>query len=573
MSAVSSLFARFSIRTIILGNSLLLLILLGLSSGYAIYAMSQIGEELEGIAEQDIPLTEAIALITEHQLEQTIHLERALRHSQRSGDADANKANKAINAEVSAFEQLNVLVNKEIKQTEEDAKVAISHAHNIEETKEFEHVLKELTSIESLHRTFEQHSHSLFEMIKQNRVEELEAMAIKTEHEADQLAHSLEALHHEIGEFTAHAAREAEAHEIQATGVLSTILIISILVGLLTTYVIVRTIWAQIGLEPKEINQLSQRISDGDLSMEMPDTGKEQGVFSSMTRMVGSLNRLINDIQRGAEQVSESSRNVAVITEQTNQNLSTQHQSTEQVAAAITEMTAAVEEVARTTTSAAGAANSAKAQLNEGGLLVDNTVQGIKELSGQLQQTMTDISELEQGAAEITGILDVIKRIADQTNLLALNAAIEAARAGEQGRGFAVVADEVRSLAKSTQESTSEIEEMILSLQSSASSSINSMRVGSDQAATLLSQSNQVTKALLEAQQTVNDISDMNAQIAQAAEEQKTVSLDISQNVMGISTMSRETGEGSEQLTVTSEELAQLARSLLGNTERFKVAS
>ena len=235
-------------------------------------------------------------------------------------------------------------------------------------------------------------------------------------------------------------------------------------------------------------------------------------------------------------------------------------------------MTAAVEEVARNTTAAADAAEGAKYQLNEGGVLVENTVQGIKDLSQQLAQTMTDIGQLEEGAEKISGILDVIKRIADQTNLLALNAAIEAARAGEQGRGFAVVADEVRSLAKSTQESASEIEEMILSLQSSATSSINSMRIGSDQAENLLSQSSQVTEALDKVQQSVNEISDMNVQIASAAEQQKAVSADISQNVTGISMMAKETGEDSEKLAVTSGELAQLAKGLQGSAERFKIA-
>ncbi|OMH37956.1 methyl-accepting chemotaxis protein [Motiliproteus sp. MSK22-1] len=571
MSFVSDFFSRFSIRSLILGNSLLLLILLGISSGYSIFSMNQIGQELEGIAEQDIPLTEAITLITEHQLEQTIHLERVLRHGQRLTSGDSGAIN-AVNDEIVAFDRISSQVDQEIKQSEESAKEAISHAHNTEELEQFTNLLKVLESIEVQHKAFEKHGHELFEMIKQRQTKALATMTVEIEQEADKLTRELESLLHEISEFTERAAHQAELHEQSAVRVLSVILFVSTILGVLATYIIIRTVWTQIGLEPKAMNSLSQRIADGDLSMNISSTGRELGVFSSMIQMVSNLKRLIKEIHGGAEHVSESSRNLVVIAEQTNHNLSSQHQNTELVATAITQMTAAVEEVARNTTSAADAAESARYQLNEGGELVENTVQGIKDLSRQLDQTMTDIGQLEQGAEKITGILDVIKGIADQTNLLALNAAIEAARAGEQGRGFAVVADEVRSLAKSTQESASEIEEMILGLQSSASSSINSMRVGSDQANKLLTQSGQVTNALEQIQQTVADISDMNAQIASAAEQQKAVSADISQNVNQISVMSKETREDSEKLSVTSEELAQLAKGLLESTERFKIA-
>ena len=570
MSAFSRLFNRFSIRVLILGNSLLLLTLLVLCSGYAVFSMTQIGEELDGIANQDIPLTASIAKITEHQLEQTIHLERALRFSLQA-ESGSSHAIDALQAEIIAFDQLSKKVNQEIKDSQQQAKNAIGQAHNLIEKQEFMHVLKELKSIDLLHSDFEHHSHKAFTLIKQHLSAEAEIMMQEVELEADQLTSVLEELLNEIGTFTERAAHLAQQHEQSGLKTLSSIVILSIALGLLMSYAIIRSIWGQIGMEPKAMNTLSQRIADGDLSMQLPNTGRELGVYASMTKMVSNLKHLIDDIQRGAEHVSESSQNLARVTEKTNLNLASQTQSTEQVATAITEMVAAVDEVARNTSAASDSALSAKNQLSQGSLLVDDTVNGIKQLSQQLNNTMTVIGSLEQEARGINSILDVIKGIADQTNLLALNAAIEAARAGEQGRGFAVVADEVRSLAKSTRESASEIEQMISRLQSSANSSIQAMRAGSEQSSQLLSQSEKVTRALDQVQQTVSDISDMNMQIALAAREQKEVSAHISENITGISSMSKENGDGSQLLSATSEELAVLATQLLGRTEQFKV--
>ncbi|WP_028468139.1 methyl-accepting chemotaxis protein [Neptunomonas japonica] len=570
MSGMFAFLSAFSMRGLIFFNSLLLLMLLAISFTFSIFSMAQVGQELEGIAEQDIPLTASLISITEHQLEQTIHLERALRHGQPAvvgGSVDTETVNK----EVSKFDQLSLRVANEIKHSAKQAKEVISHAHNDEERDEFSHVLAELKSIGVKHYTFEQHSHRLFEVIKQRRSEELSILASEVEHESDELTQALESLLHEISVFTGNAAISAKEHEQEAMTTLSVIMAISVIVGILATYLIGRIIWGQLGIEPKDMQLLSQRIADGNLSAKALNADKERGVFSSLIRMEDSLKRLVFGIKSGSQQVAEASNNLITIAENTNQGLNFQHQNTEQVATAVTQMTASAEEVVRNTASAADAAAKAKNQLDEGGVLVESTVDGIHGLSQQLNETMVDIAKLEQGAMEITGILDVIKRIADQTNLLALNAAIEAARAGEQGRGFAVVADEVRSLAKSTQESASEIESMIISLQSSASSSINSMRLGSDQAVTLLSRSSQVTASLSEIQQTVSDISDMNAQIASAAQEQKSVSLHINQNIVEISTMSKETSQDSENLIVTSAALAELASKLLGSVKRFKV--
>ncbi len=568
---MTNLLSRLSLKALILSNALILLALLTICSGYAILSMSQIGEELEGIADLDIPLTAKISSVTEHQLEQAIHFERAVRYGEQAERQHSGAAAKFA-SEAAAFDKLVERVSREFTEAEELAAHAVASAHNEVELKEFTKIAGVLRSMKGAYESVVSHSEEVFAHLREHRLSDAELMAEKVEHEEDLFIRSLEELLQEISVFTARSADAAREHEEDALNTLGMLLAVSFLVGVLVSVYTIRCVWRQIGHEPRILNAISQQIAAGDLSVELSGTGNAVGVYASIIEMLNSLKSLIDGIQRGAQQVSSSSQELANVTERTHLNLSSQHQSTEQVATAITEMTAAVEEVAKNTTAAADAARDARLQVSRGGELVTQTVQGVQNLSQQLDETTSVIGQLEQGATEISSILDVIKGIADQTNLLALNAAIEAARAGEQGRGFAVVADEVRALAKNTQESASEIESMISGLQASANSSVKAMKLGSEQAMEVMDQSGQVTEALDQIQQVVGSISDMNAQIAAAAEEQKAVAEDISQNISGISNMSQQTGESAQLLTETSDELARLSVDLQDNVRRFHLA-
>ncbi|WP_165840134.1 methyl-accepting chemotaxis protein [Motiliproteus coralliicola] len=531
--------------------------------------MSSIGKELEGIAELDVPLTEKLTAVSEHQLQQAVHFERVLRYFEQA-QAGTGSGDR-IDKELSYIDKLGAKVKQELSEAEQLANLAVRQAHSAEELSEFKQVLASIGEISGGYAQFTSQMQRAIGLFKDNKPEQMLAVVDQMVQQEEALVHQLEELVHEIGQFTEHAAREALAHEQSALTTLISIAVGSILLGIILSLVIVRDIWREIGHEPRALNQIAQSIADGDLTMEAPDKANALGVYGALGTMLINLKTLIEGIQVGGEHVASSSQELAAVTEQTNQNLSSQHQSTDQVATAITEMSSAVEEVARNTTDAADAANEATNQVSQSSALVGQTVEGVQSLAQQLQDTMSVIGDLEQGATEISSILDVIKGIADQTNLLALNAAIEAARAGEQGRGFAVVADEVRSLAKSTQESAAEIENMIVRVQASANQSVGAMRQGTEQAEQVLVQSEQVTAALDQVQSAVGAISDMNTQIASAAEEQKAVAEDVSRNINEIATMAMENGEGSKQLTATSEELSQLAQQLQSQIRQFRL--
>jgi methyl-accepting chemotaxis protein len=195
----------------------------------------------------------------------------------------------------------------------------------------------------------------------------------------------------------------------------------------------------------------------------------------------------------------------------------------------------------------------------------------VQQLNSSIQTTMTSILDLEKGAESIGGILDVIKGIADQTNLLALNAAIEAARAGEQGRGFAVVADEVRTLAQNTQQSTAEIEEMIHELQKGSKESVSAMEQGSEKTTSIVARFSELAQALNTSVNSVNEVTGMSQQIADSAQQQSQASAEITEKVHQIRDLSVETGSGASEIRRASDDLARLAAELSAAVAKFKL--
>ena len=287
--------------------------------------------------------------------------------------------------------------------------------------------------------------------------------------------------------------------------------------------------------------------------------------------MIKRLKGMIEHISASAEQQAAASQELSSITAQTDQNVRRQHQATDQVATAINEMSASIDEVTSRTSEASDAADNSKQLVNTSSLTINETIEQIKALSVGILDSKALIDEVQEGTADIVNILVVIKGIADQTNLLALNAAIEAARAGEQGRGFAVVADEVRTLAQNTQKSTVEIETMIQSLENKVSRATTSMNVGSEQAKQIVDRTHEVTRSLSEVEASVSLISDMNIQIATATQQQSEVARDISQQAVEISDISVETGDSAQEISAASDELAKLAADLSDQVKTFKI--
>lgn len=269
-----------------------------------------------------------------------------------------------------------------------------------------------------------------------------------------------------------------------------------------------------------------------------------------------------SELIKVTNELSFAAAHLSGVTESTNENISKQQLETDMVATAMNEMSTTVEEVARNASDAATAAEQANNSANKGESIAEESKESIDALVGDINKASDVIAQLEKDSSEITVVLDVIKGIAEQTNLLALNAAIEAARAGEQGRGFAVVADEVRSLATRTQTSAHEIDGMIQALQAGVRSSVSVMEIASTKGSESSIKVEDTFNALKDIHKSVNIINDMNAQIATAAEEQSAVANEINQNIVSITQVAEATTQDASDSQATSVKIATISQQL-----------
>lgn len=322
-----------------------------------------------------------------------------------------------------------------------------------------------------------------------------------------------------------------------------------------------------------ELGNAIGHFSNGDLTIHPASNSKDElGAITNQTGlMIEKMNAMVSQVVSASTQVSCSAEQSSVTMNESNGGIQQQNQEIDQVATAIEEMSATVQEVARNAAAAAQAADRANTATDNGGAVVNGVANSIQSLSQEVNQATGIIRELESESENIGTVLDVIRGIAEQTNLLALNAAIEAARAGEQGRGFAVVADEVRTLASRTQQSTEEIHGMIDRLQQGARNAVAAMESGRSKSADTVSKSGQARDALDAIESAVGEINDMNAQIASAAEQQSAVAEEINRNVVAIRDISARSAAGIHQTSEASHNLLQIARQLQSLVNEFKV--
>ncbi len=355
----------------------------------------------------------------------------------------------------------------------------------------------------------------------------------------------------------------------QAKNLLLMATVLALAFGLLAAWAITR----QIVIPLSQTLKVAERVAAGDLthnltSQRQDELGQLQRAMQSMTL---GLRELIGGISEGVTQIASAAEELSAVTEQTSAGVNSQKVETDQVATAMHEMTATVQEVARNAEEASEAAVAADQQAREGDKVVGEAIAQIERLAIEVGNSTVAMSDLKRESDKIGSVLDVIKSVAQQTNLLALNAAIEAARAGEAGRGFAVVADEVRSLAQRTQKSTEEIEELIVGLQT-----------GTQQVATIMDNSRTLTDSSVELTRraggslesitrTVSAIQSMNQQIAAAAEQQSAVAEEINRSVLNVRDVSEQTSAASEETAASSVELARLGTHLQMLVGRFKV--
>jgi methyl-accepting chemotaxis protein len=355
-------------------------------------------------------------------------------------------------------------------------------------------------------------------------------------------------------------------------GLRNTVLVsLLVLVGLasLTFYIM----FSAIRMLPLIVDELG-RVADGDLSnrARIAHSNDEMGALcDGLGHMKEKLKGLLSQVTATSGHLATAAEQMTAITEQTREAITRQQNEINQVAAAMSEMSASAQEVADNASQTSESAHDADSQAQEGQSVVRNSVNGIRSLAENVEEAAGVIHRLEQDSEQIGTILDVIRGIADQTNLLALNAAIEAARAGEQGRGFAVVADEVRTLAQRTQQSTQEIQAMIEQLQEGSRNAVQVMELGRQRTEESVDLSSRAGTSLDAITSAVSRITDMNLQIASAAQEQSTVAEEMARNINQISEVSDETSHGAQQTEDASQQLSQLASELQTLVQQFKV--
>ncbi len=328
----------------------------------------------------------------------------------------------------------------------------------------------------------------------------------------------------------------------------------------------------------KPINRANTTLSnlasgEGDLSLRLEVEGKDEigALASSLNQFLDKLHNLISKLANTSSQVSESANELSNLNTLAQNKIVTQHSSIDMVATAMNEMSATVQDVAKSASVAASAAQKADKDAQQGKELVNTSAESIQELAKDVDRAADAINALAEDTEAVGTVLDVIRGIAEQTNLLALNAAIEAARAGEQGRGFAVVADEVRTLAGRTQESTTEIQAIIERLQGRAQNAVSVMDTGKTNAQTSVNQAELAGESLVAITDAVTSISDMNTQIASAAEEQSSVSDEINRNIVEISTAADETAQISSNALQNSQTMTEHVQSLDQIVGNFKL--
>ena len=363
------------------------------------------------------------------------------------------------------------------------------------------------------------------------------------------------------------AANAAAQMYSSAQWVVGLIIVCALIATLLLAWLLTRSITAPLG----QALAVARTIAGGDLSQPVVVKGTDEPaqLLTALATMQDQLRTTIHGISESAQQLASAAEEMSSVMEQSTRGLQAQNDEIEQAATAVNEMSAAVDEVAGNAVSSAEASKASDEDSKHGHYQISETISSIQNLVDEVLGASNKAEGLAVQAQDISKVLEVIRGIAGQTNLLALNAAIEAARAGEAGRGFAVVADEVRSLAQRTQDSTEEIEQMITGIQQGTQDTVDALNSSAEHAGQTLQRANSAGSALEKFTAAISQISERNLVIASAAEQQALVARDVDRSLVNIRDLSTQTAAGATQTSAASQELSRLAVDLNGMVTRF----
>lgn len=349
--------------------------------------------------------------------------------------------------------------------------------------------------------------------------------------------------------------------------------IIAVLLSMIIITFLSLVIIKRIKLASQNLEDSANKISLGDLTQRIHLTGNDEftHIATYVNQIVYSFQSIVKSMHQSTFLLASASEENSAVAAQTKLNILEQQQQTQSIASAIHQFSATVHDVAQSASSAAQASEHTDNAASKGQQVVKESIARIERLSIEMQESVSAMKSVAQHAEDIGSVVDVIQAISEQTNLLALNAAIEAARAGEQGRGFAVVADEVRTLASRTQQSTQEIQKTIQNLQKASRDATQRLVQGAENAQQTATEAQKAGDALAEITDSVDQINAMNTQIATAAEEQSSVTEEINRNITSISDISNQTAAGAEQSSAASNELAKLAETMKAEIEKFRL--
>jgi methyl-accepting chemotaxis protein len=420
------------------------------------------------------------------------------------------------------------------------------------------------------HGAFAGHVQNINRLLREDK--STEAFALY-KGDCEQVRYAMQAAIQKLVDIKVSAAKErSETNTIEADAAIrnmTILLVVGVLVALGLGLIIARIITRPV----RELASVVETIANGDLTRQVEQHSKDEvgALSASFKKMVQNLRDTIVQVSEASAAVASASTEISSSTEQMAAGSQEQTSQAAEVASAVEEMTKTIVENSKNASNTAETAKAAKTSAEDGGRVVEETIVGMKRIAEVVNKSAETVKALGKSSDQIGEIIGVIDDIADQTNLLALNAAIEAARAGEQGRGFAVVADEVRKLAERTTKATKEIAGMIKTIQGDTSGAVTSMEEGTKEVDSGIKLADRAGASLKEIVDLIQKLTDMVTQIASASEQQSSASEQISKNVEAISTVTGETAAGTNQIARAAEDLNRLTERLQQSLSRFKV--